>query len=396
MPSHPFTRASSLGLSITMFLALANTGVAGPRDEKVIVIEGSAAGTNANAMEQARLDALRRAVEQACGTFLSSQTKTEDYKAIYDKAMSFAVGYVTGFEVLDRRVEDGVSYCKLRAKVSTASFEKEWARLRHTIEAEGNPRCVVVVVEDNDVDDHVGPKTNGVVQSIIENFFLDKGVQLMDKGASDQAKNRDIELAALNDDINKLAAMAAAFKADVVIRGVAEGRRAGSSELGGRTVYKWSGTISIRAYHTDSAQLIMSNTYSATKTSVNENAGGDEVLKECAQDNAAKILRDIGKSWRERQNIRRTVQLTLENCSRPDFKSFEAAMRPVTGVQEIRLKELVNNVCQVEIDWAYDVERLVVRIEELEVPGTRYEITEQTHDRVTVKLVKEESKTGSA
>ena len=373
---------------VIVLLFVASSAFAGPNDEKTITVEGAAAGTNPNAMEQAKQDALRKAVERACGTYISAQTKVKNYAAVYDKAMSLAAGYITEFDVLDRRVEGGVSYCKVRATVSKASFEKEWARLLHTIEAEGNPRCVVVIVEDNDVDDMVSPKTNGVVQSVIENFFLKKGVQLMDKGASDKTRDRDIALAALNDNINKLAAMAAAFKADVVIRGVAEGRRAGSSELGGRTIYKWSSTISIRAYHTDSAQLIMSNTYKATKTTVNANAGGDDVLKKCAVENAAKILQDIGQAWRQRQNVRRTVQLTLENCGRRDYKAFEAAMRPVTGVQKVRLKELVNNICQVEIDWAYDVERLIVRIEELKVPDTRYEITEQTHDRVTVKLVK--------
>ena len=71
-------------------LVSAGPASAQPRDEKTIVIEGSAAGTNANAMEQAKQDALRKAVEQACGTFISAQTKTKDYAAVRDKIMSLA------------------------------------------------------------------------------------------------------------------------------------------------------------------------------------------------------------------------------------------------------------------------------------------------------------------
>ena len=138
-------------------LSVANAGAAPPaKGETVITIEGHAAGTNGNAMEQAKQDALRKAVEQACGTFISSQTKVENYAAIYDKAMSFAAGYITEFTVLERRTDNGMSHCKVRATVSKAGFEKEWARLRHTIEAEGNPRCVVIMVEDNDVYDEIG------------------------------------------------------------------------------------------------------------------------------------------------------------------------------------------------------------------------------------------------
>ena len=374
----------------SVLTASAARSQAGPpgKDESVITVEGQAPGVNGNAAEQAKQDALRKAVERACGTFISSQTKTENYAAIYDKAMSFAAGYVTQFTVLQRRTADGMSYCKVRATVSRASFQKEWARLRHTIEAEGNPRCIVVMVEDDNVDDDIPPKTNGVTQAIVEDFFLNKGVQLMDKGASEDSRSRDISLAALNDDVNKLAAMAASFKADVVIRGNAQARQAGTTQMGGRTLYKWTATLNVRAYHTDSAQMLMSKTYSAAKTTSNQNAGGDEVLRKCASQNVPRMLGDVGEAWRKRQNIRRVCQVTIENCTRRDYKAFEAALREVTGVQGVRLKELVNNVCQVEVDWTYDLERLVRRIEALKVPNAAYEVTEQTHDRVTLKLVK--------
>lgn len=363
------------------------TAQPGPGD-KVIKAVGQAPGSGGNAKEQAKQDALRKAVEQACGTFISSKTKVKDYQVIYDKAMSFAAGYVKEFEVLGFSEADGITTCRLRATVSTVSFEKEWARLTHTIEAEGNPRCIVVVVEDNDVDDLNPPKTNGVAQGVIEHFFLDKGVQLMDKGASDQVRMRDVTLAALNDDINKLAAAGAAFKADVVVRAVAEARRAGSSQIAGRTVYKWKATINVRAYHTDSAQMIMSNTYTTTKTTVNANQGGDDALRACAEKHCAQMLRDIGESWRKRQNVRRICQVVIANCTRKDYKAFEKAMREVDGVQGVKLRELVNNVCQVEVDWSYDLERLVVRIEELKVPDVSYEVTEQTRDRVVLRVVK--------
>lgn len=380
-----FGRQLALAVAVALLALGPATVIA--QDTVTKTVEGRAAGTDGNAMEQAKQDALRRAVEEACGTFISSQSKTRNYELVYDKALSLAAGYITKYDVVERRTEDGISICKVRATVSKASFEKEWARLLHTIETEGNPRCMVVFVEDNNVDDSVPPKADGVVQSIVENFFIRKGVQLMDKQASEQVQARDVELAALNDDVKKLAAMAASFKADVMIRGTAEARRAGTTQLGGRSLYRWSGTITVRAYHADSAQMLMSNTYSETKPSVDENAGGDEVLRACAEKHAAQILIDVGEAWRKRQNIRRVCQLTITNCSRRQFKTFETEMRKVEGVQEVRLKELVNNVCQVEIDWSYDLERLVSRIEEARFEDFRLDVTEQTHDRVTLKLI---------
>src|ERR1043166_1452124 len=241
--------------------------LAGPKDTQTVTAEGRAAGTDGNAMEQAKQDALRRAVEETCGTFINAQTRTKNYAAVYDKVLAQAGGYVTEFEVLSRRVEDGVSYCKVRAKVSKQSFEADWARLAHTLQSEGNPRCMIVVVEDNDADDQNPPTPSGVVQSILERFFMDKGVQLMDRGGADNVRARDKEVASIVNDVPKLAAMAASFKAEVVVSGKAEARRAGASVLESRTIYRWTATISIRAYHTDSAQLVMSNTRSEEHTS---------------------------------------------------------------------------------------------------------------------------------
>ncbi|MEK6644008.1 MAG: hypothetical protein AABZ08_08875 [Planctomycetota bacterium] len=381
-------RTVQLSLFACCLFVFTKASIAEPSSDRWITMEGKAAGANANAMEQAKQDALRRAVEQACGVFISAQTRTKDYAAVYDKVMSQAQGYITEFKITSSRVENGMSICVVDAKVSTRSFEEEWARLLHTLESEDNPRCIVIVIEDNDADDTNPPKTGGVAQSIIENFFIKKGLQLMDHSGSRDARNRDMELAALSNDVNKLAAMSASFKADVLITGKAEARRAGTSQLSGRTIYKWSATLSIRAYHSDSAQLLMSNSYTATATTVNSNAGGDDALKKCAEEYSGAILREMADAWTKRQNVRRSIQVTLENCTRADYKAFEEAMKSVDGVQGVRMRELVKDVCQLEIEWSYDAERLITRIEELKVGQTRYAVTEQTHDRVTLKLVK--------
>jgi hypothetical protein len=99
-------------------------------------------------------------------------------------------------------------------------------------------------------------------------------------------------------------------------------------------------------------------------------------------------LRDVGEAWRKRQQVRRMCQITLENCSRQEFKLFEDALRKVDGVQDVKLREMVNNVCQVEIDWAYDLERLIGRIESLKAGDLTFDATEQTHDRATFKVRK--------
>ena len=87
---------------------------------KTVTATGRAAGTSLSAQDEARTDALRQAVRQACGAFINSQTQVENYAAIYDHVMELAPGLVTGYN-LDREWQEGeVSFCTVTATVEPA------------------------------------------------------------------------------------------------------------------------------------------------------------------------------------------------------------------------------------------------------------------------------------
>ena len=65
---------------------------------------GQAVGVDDNAKDEATKVALRKAVEQACGVFITSQSKVKDYQAIYDKVLVNTVGYV---------LDHGANFCFL-------------------------------------------------------------------------------------------------------------------------------------------------------------------------------------------------------------------------------------------------------------------------------------------
>ncbi|MHC4067839.1 MAG: hypothetical protein ACYSUI_25500, partial [Planctomycetota bacterium] len=196
-----------------------------------------------------------KAVGQAAGT------GTEDFALVKDRILSQAGGYVREWEEVRRWVDGGVTNVEIEAIVLVADFERDWAAFAHLKEDEGNPRMMVVIIEDNDVDDLKPPVLHGVCQSRIEHFFLDKDVQLMDKTVSEQVRERDVSQAALDNDVTKLAAIAAEFKAEVLVFGRAEAKRGGTVALGGHTLYGWDVTLNIRAVQADSAAILMSNTY---------------------------------------------------------------------------------------------------------------------------------------
>ncbi len=362
---------------------------------KRVKATGRAIGDTEAAQEEAKLDALREAVRSVCGSFINSQTETENFQIVRDKILEQPVGFARLVKVLDGpKVIDGqITEVQIEAEVFPAQFERKWAEFAHIKQREGNPRCVIVVLEDDDPYDGKPPITHGLVQSELENFFLGKGVQLMDKEVTDAVRQRDLQLAAESGDLKKAAAAGAGFKADVVVLGTAEARQGDSVVVGGIEVKRWNVTLTVRAVQTDSAALLVSKTYRPKKAMTTTSGSGKDALTKVAQDAAPDVLTDIAKAWRERATVGKTIQLTIEPCTRRQFKAVQDKLiesKGITGGEDgFRLRELANKIASVEVNWKYDLEQLADRFEELSVTDgdqtLTFEVTELSANRFTVK-----------
>ncbi|MCQ2363332.1 MAG: hypothetical protein MJ041_03270 [Acidaminococcaceae bacterium] len=87
---------------------------------KSIDVEGVAATAKG-----AEREALRNAVENAVGTYVGSMTLTEKYKVIQDSILTHSQGYVSDYQVLERRQRrDGLWRVKLRAEIDETADAK--------------------------------------------------------------------------------------------------------------------------------------------------------------------------------------------------------------------------------------------------------------------------------
>jgi hypothetical protein len=83
-------------------------------DSKVRVVEVSGAGTD---IENAKKDACREAVRQVVGTYVNSQTRTENDELLEDKVISLSSGFVEKIETLKESQADGLTRVRIRATV---------------------------------------------------------------------------------------------------------------------------------------------------------------------------------------------------------------------------------------------------------------------------------------
>jgi len=360
--------------------------------DKWVTVTAAAAGTDEKAKDQAVAQALRTAVEQACGVFLTAQTKIEDYQTVYDKVFANAVGYVIEHKVLKTWADDEKTHAQVRVRVSTQKFEKNWAVIAHTIEQENNPRVIVAVVE---AVTHAasGPafevKENGTVQGKIEDFFLTKGITLMDRGTATAVTKRDVLLAALKDDAKEVASLGARFKADVVVLGRATAKYGKSIKVGDITMYQYTATLNVRVIQTDSARVLASKSFGPkTVNSLQRAGGGEKALAKLAEDSAPNLLAAVVEAWRKRATVSRMVHLSVSGMDYAAWKAFRDELNKLRGVQALRLREITEGVAHVDVEYRYSNENLADHLTELK--QTKVEVTEITANRIKLKVSKSE------
>ena len=373
-------------MSVALVLLVASSCPAAV--DKWVTVTGEAAGTSLKAKDEAVQQALRKAVEETCGVFLTAQSKTRDYKAIYDKVLSNTVGYVIEHKVLSIKNDGEITRASCRVHVSTKKFEEAWATIAHTINQENNPRVIIAIVEATRYNAE-GPvfevKEGGVVQSKIEDFFLKKGIKLMDKGTTSKLTKRDVLLATIKDDTKAVAALGARFEADVVVTGRASAKYGSTIKVSGFDMFKYSSSLTLRAVRTDSAEVLAVKSYGPVSSNTLQRAGGeDKALAKLAAEAAPKILAAVVEGWRKQVNVSRTLSLSISGLSYKAWKVFKAETEKLRGVQALRLREITEDVASIDVEYDFDNAHFADAVTELE--NTKLEVTEITANRIKLKV----------
>jgi len=359
-----------------------------PSVDKWVTATGKAAGSDLTAQDQAIADALRQAVEQACGTFLTAESKSRDYQLVYDKVFADTVGYVREHKVKRVWVQEDITHAEVAAHVSTQKFEKNWAVIAHTVQQENNPR-VVIAITDTDAGNDDDPERTliaGVVQGKLEDFFLSKGIQLVDKTTATEVNKRDIVLAGLKDDIQELAALGARFKADVVIFGQTSAKRGGSITIANQPAYKFTATLNVRAVRTDSAQLMMSKSFGpASATSLQSAGGHEKAAAQLAEESAPDVLQAVVEAWRKQVHVTRNIRLEIAGLEYDKWQAFRDEVSKLRGVKALNLREITEGVANIDAQYEYNTQTLADHVGELE--SVSLKVVEFNPNRLKLKVV---------
>jgi hypothetical protein len=317
-------------------------------DGTEVMAEGAAAneGDLGIARDRAIKDALRKAVEQGVGTYVTSETKVQNFQLLSDRIYSQSQGYVASYRVVGEWQESGLYRVAVRAKVKLERLEDDLAAIGLLINEQGRPRVMVVVKElENPADFTIDDKM--MSQEMLETMILDqfqaKGFPVVDAATVAANLKRDQLKAILAGDNAAAQALGERTGAEVVVAGTAQR----SSE---RKAVPYSGTVadfyrfrlSCRAVNVATA-AVMGASALTRELPFSE----DEARRAAAESASSKLISDILAGWK-----RHAAALEI-HCDNADFAKVQKLrselLAKVRGVKTVVMRDLIANQALLEV-----------------------------------------------
>lgn len=349
---------------------------------KKVTVVGQAAADAKGAEEEAVQKALRKAVEEAAGVFIASQTQTENFQLVKDRVMAKAAGFVFEHKILKKWVDNGILNVQVYAVVSLDRFADEWAAIREALLTEKMPLFMVIVPEEINGNYDAGHAAEGAILKV----FLDKGFPPVDKGQVEQNRERDLTKANLEGDMQKIAAFGARYGAQIVVVGSATCGQPEPTDIYGIRHTFYHVSVEVRAIRTDDAGIIASESADVRKGSTNPHGAAKDALRQAGTEAGLKLVDAVMKSWQQRATMGRRIQVMIANCGFREYRLLKETLNKVDGINHVFPKEYANSVAMFDVEAGIDAETLADRM--LDIKGINLEVTQALPNRIDLKVVK--------
>lgn len=357
--------AALAGAAILFSPAFARAQAVKPAGENLVEITVTGGGANE---DEALLDAMRKAVEQGAGTFISSQSQTKDYALVRDTVLARSAGFLQSKKIVSKKeLPDGTWQVTITAVVSVRGIEDTWGAVTNLLQQMGRPKILVFVRER--IADAL--QDGSTVQTRIENLLLQSGFVLVDKEQLKEIDKKDLAAAAAEDSPARLQAVAKRFGAQIFISGVANATAGPVGMVGGVQLFPYQAESNIRTYRSDTAQILSSIPGQPTR-GVDRvwRSAASKALDAQAQDVAPRVVADILQSWQDALAGRGEVQLHVEGVSFKQYTLLKTKLKTLKQVKDVSAT-FSNQVaeCSLQSDARAEqlAEKLVDAMPELEI-----------------------------
>mgnify|MGYP005620073655 CR=1 FL=1 len=370
--------------------------IASQTDTSSKVIETDGAGVVINndtalARDNAIKDSLRKAVEQAVGTVISSETVVQNFEVINDNIYARSQGYIQNYMILKENISDGLYRVTIRATVSMGSIKDDLRALGFLMAQKGMPRLMVVIAEQN-----VGqPRPTfywdsvdlSVAENVFQSNFLQDGFTFVDRAAvQGELKSVTTRGADLNN--NVAARLGKKVDAELVIVGKAFAKAAGN--VAGTSMRSLQANVTARAVRTDNGMVIASGAEHGAAVHIDDITGGSEAIKKATEKLAENIKTQIITKWQSEISSAGLVSLTVRQIkSYADFMKLKDSLKEeMRGVKNVYIRKMEAGVAQMDVEYEGSALSLADNLAVKKFAGFSLDVTAVGQNALEVNMVK--------
>ncbi len=368
-----------------LFYVLSSAAASYGQGDALVTADGIgdiASGSEGKARDAAIEDALRKAVEQAVGTFIQSETVVQNYTVVNDNILARSTGYVKKYDILSESKDGNIYKVKVRAEMSSEKLRDDLAAIGLLMIRKHRPRVMIVIPEQN-----LGKRvSNPAGETEIIKRFLEKGFKVVDQSQVSKIRDNDKIKAAIEGDTKLAVKIGLQYGAEVIIVGEAFSEPLGNSIAG---ILSSRARIDARAIKTDSAEIITADGKQASGLDITEVVAGKKAIQQAATELADYLTEQILTKWNDEVTNINSVELAINGITFAQLTELKShlskSFRAVKGVHQ---RSFTGGRAVVEIDLKGDVQALADELAQKTFKGFTVEVTDFSAGRIEASVVK--------
>jgi len=390
-------RVFGMCVAVALFCLLLSpiSGLA-QQDMNSRIIEADGAGVVINddlalARDNAINDSLRKAVEQAVGTVISSETIVQNYEVINDRIYARSQGYVQNYTLLKENVSDSLYRVQVRATVALGTIKDDLRALGLLMARKGMPRIMVLMAEQNVGQARPSYFWQAVDLSVSENViqmnFLKDGFTFVDR-ATLEGKIKNITIRGNEMSNSAAIRLGKEVDAELVIVGKAFAKYAGN--IAGTTMKSLQSDVTARVIRTDNGVVIASAMEHGAAVHIDDITGGSEAIKKASEKLAENLKVQIIDKWQAEVSSTGLISLTVRHItSYADFMTLKGVLKSeVRGVKNLYLRKMEAGIAKMDVEIEGSAMTLADRLAVKKFKGFSLDITNVSQNSLEANVVK--------
>jgi hypothetical protein len=331
---------------------------------KEVLAVGVADGKSSKARDEALNDALRKAVEQGVGAFVTAQLTVDQQKLVEERIFTESKGYIQGYKVVREGSKDDLYEVEVSALVKMGKLSGDLESIGLLIRKKQNPRVMVIVYSRETITSPMGVEMEGNrnVENQIESALLQKGFQLVDAGQVNRKK--ELEGLLLQGDPTRAGKMARDFGAEVLVEGEVRRTFVDKRKVLGQSIRFFSNEVRLKALETDTAKIF----YSGYKTRPASGAGAFQPLEEATGELIDEMTAGILEQWRRDVFQAGSYQLEVAGISFHDLAMFTEGVKKIRGVSDVQVRSFQSGHASIDVTYQGPAVELAEKIGVMKSP----------------------------